>query len=345
MTNKHDGNIKFRRLVEQHKAAYQVTQRKQKHEIAKMIVDHWMAQDPPGRFLARSGPGGAWQEITHREACKRASKALGEKDRTKRVVSSSAASTSSASCDKTNPLLRPASSSSPEGTSTLPLASLLESAAAGPQTLLSNSDFFLPSEITAPAACLESAKTTTPPSVSENGDTAPAAVCAAWGVSDTNNDVDSIIPILYNAAQAQKEERVSLATVGEGTVTMKTYTTKAAGAADPSSISGTSSDTEEDSSTQQQQQNWDILAYYSQLMTNPEELQMQQQQSICHATLQKQGDQYPSGSCYKSIISSLFSVLPTAAELTENAFKRDLSPAQDSSLKSDQDGNKVKRAT
>jgi len=78
-TNSHNGNILFRRMIEQHKAIYLAAPRRHKPQIAMALVAKWKALDPPGRFLTKSKSSQHWYEIDDETAKKRTSKSLGER--------------------------------------------------------------------------------------------------------------------------------------------------------------------------------------------------------------------------------------------------------------------------
>lgn len=81
----HPGNERFRTLITTRSDAkycetYTATE---KRAVAEEIVRHINNLDPPGRFLKREGRGqvtrglnGPWEELTHREAVKKATQAL-----------------------------------------------------------------------------------------------------------------------------------------------------------------------------------------------------------------------------------------------------------------------------
>lgn len=82
-SNKHIGNIKFRKFIETYKSIYQSATRSEKAEIALEVVYTWREMDPPGRFLAKTFPknGGqcVWHDVGDEQARKKASKSLGER--------------------------------------------------------------------------------------------------------------------------------------------------------------------------------------------------------------------------------------------------------------------------
>lgn len=94
---------------------YLAASRRDKPEIAKLLVTHWRGLSPPGRFLAKrttkskSGEGETtrklWYEIGDEAAKKRASKSLGEKQKVALTAKEIYLSSSSPS-DKSNPKTR-----------------------------------------------------------------------------------------------------------------------------------------------------------------------------------------------------------------------------------------------
>ena len=105
-TNRHSGNIRFRKLINEHKLRYRAAKRKEKPNIGKNIVKIWRNLQPPGRFLAKStdgegngcsdgsgsgsrndkvGPGGVkqpenvWFEVGDQRARKKVTQALRER--------------------------------------------------------------------------------------------------------------------------------------------------------------------------------------------------------------------------------------------------------------------------
>jgi hypothetical protein len=64
--NNTDGNVRYRKLIEQHRAAYVVAARRAKAMIAKRVVS--MIHDSGGRFLRRDELKGCWFEIAHEKA-------------------------------------------------------------------------------------------------------------------------------------------------------------------------------------------------------------------------------------------------------------------------------------
>lgn len=52
-TNNHDGNVKFRKLVNEHKLRYAACPKIEKPSIAREVVALWRKMQPPGRFLAK----------------------------------------------------------------------------------------------------------------------------------------------------------------------------------------------------------------------------------------------------------------------------------------------------
>jgi hypothetical protein len=91
-TNKHPGNIKFRRLVNEHKLRYMFCPKLEKPQVARDVVALWRALTPPGRFLSCSesqemvqGPRSIkdceWFEVVDRKAREKASQCLRERTR------------------------------------------------------------------------------------------------------------------------------------------------------------------------------------------------------------------------------------------------------------------------
>ncbi|CAB9506219.1 expressed unknown protein [Seminavis robusta] len=78
-TNNHSGNILFRQLIKDYKEAYQNAPKTQKPLISQKLVAKWRSMDPPGRFLERSDPDKTWMDVGDAVACRKTSKALGER--------------------------------------------------------------------------------------------------------------------------------------------------------------------------------------------------------------------------------------------------------------------------
>ena len=89
-TNNHSGNIKFRKLVNEHKMRYLACSKVEKPKVARQVVILWRKLDPPGRFLARKdetkrGPGSVkasdnvWFEVGDKKAREKASQCLRER--------------------------------------------------------------------------------------------------------------------------------------------------------------------------------------------------------------------------------------------------------------------------
>ena len=89
-TNNHAGNIKFRKLVNEHKMRYLACSKVDKPKVARQVVALWRKLDPPGRFLARQdeskrGPGSVksqdnvWYEVGDKKAREKASQCLRER--------------------------------------------------------------------------------------------------------------------------------------------------------------------------------------------------------------------------------------------------------------------------
>ena len=89
-TNNHSGNIKFRKLVNEHKMRYLACSKVEKPKVAREVVAIWRKLEPPGRFLARKddtkrGPGSVkstdniWYEVGDKKAREKASQCLRER--------------------------------------------------------------------------------------------------------------------------------------------------------------------------------------------------------------------------------------------------------------------------
>lgn len=88
--NNHRGNIKFRKLVNEHKMRYLACNKVEKPKVAREVVNLWRQMDPPGRFCARidlskKGPGSVkaadnvWYEVGDKKAREKASQCLRER--------------------------------------------------------------------------------------------------------------------------------------------------------------------------------------------------------------------------------------------------------------------------
>lgn len=89
------GNTNFRRLVEKFKPRYKKATKQEKPEIAQEVVKAWRAQEPPGRFLAKTDkgrPDSQWCDVGDLLAIKRATKTLGERPQRERRAQKAAMS-------------------------------------------------------------------------------------------------------------------------------------------------------------------------------------------------------------------------------------------------------------
>lgn len=78
-TNHHDGNKRYRKLVEERKVDYVNSKRLDKPLVALDIIRSWRAQDPPGRFLKLNEGTGLWHDVGDKKAREKTSQALREK--------------------------------------------------------------------------------------------------------------------------------------------------------------------------------------------------------------------------------------------------------------------------
>jgi len=92
-TNNHAGNIRFRKLVNEHKLRYLSSNKVEKPNVARDVVEIWRNLQPPGRFLARcnekkkdgkkdspeNGNEDAWFEVGDKRAREKASQCLRER--------------------------------------------------------------------------------------------------------------------------------------------------------------------------------------------------------------------------------------------------------------------------
>ena len=89
-TNNHAGNVKFRRLVNEHKLRYLAASKVDKPKVAREVVQLWRQMDPPGRFLARtdedkkasernSDENTIWFDVGDKKANAKASQCLRER--------------------------------------------------------------------------------------------------------------------------------------------------------------------------------------------------------------------------------------------------------------------------
>jgi hypothetical protein len=94
-TNNHEGNVLFRKLVNEHKMRYLACSKVDKPKVAREVVQLWRKMVPPGRFLARKdetkkGPGSVkdadnvWFEVGDKKAREKASQCL--RERTAEVI-------------------------------------------------------------------------------------------------------------------------------------------------------------------------------------------------------------------------------------------------------------------
>lgn len=88
-TNNHNGNINFRKLVNEHKMRYLSCSKIEKPSVAREVVELWKQATPPGRFLTRKETaeetknGGSdvviWVEVAEKKAREKASQCLRER--------------------------------------------------------------------------------------------------------------------------------------------------------------------------------------------------------------------------------------------------------------------------
>jgi hypothetical protein len=79
LSNNHPGNNWYRRLVRSNKGLYDQAQKHTKLLVAKAIVHHVEAQDPPGRFLEKDKSTGLWVPASYEKAVHKTSQALRER--------------------------------------------------------------------------------------------------------------------------------------------------------------------------------------------------------------------------------------------------------------------------
>ena len=75
-TNRHPGNLYFRKLVEDAKPAYMLSKKTMKGEISRSIVSAVRSQG--GRWLKLNNRSGLWEDVGNEEAAKKVSQALRE---------------------------------------------------------------------------------------------------------------------------------------------------------------------------------------------------------------------------------------------------------------------------
>lgn len=78
-TNHHQGNMRYRQMVEEHKPAYKECSRSDKAKMSMKIVKDWRALDPPGRFLKLNAQTGLWDDIGDEGARVKCAQGLREK--------------------------------------------------------------------------------------------------------------------------------------------------------------------------------------------------------------------------------------------------------------------------
>lgn len=78
-TNHHQGNKRYRLLVEEKKVEYVNSKRLDKPVVALNIVKKWREQSPPGRFLKLDEKKGTWSDVGDKKAREKTSQALREK--------------------------------------------------------------------------------------------------------------------------------------------------------------------------------------------------------------------------------------------------------------------------
>mmetsp|Transcript_10907 Transcript_10907/g.16352 ORF Transcript_10907/g.16352 Transcript_10907/m.16352 type:complete len:694 (-) Transcript_10907:105-2186(-) len=78
-TNHHDGNKRYRKMVEGRKVDYVNSKRLDKPLVALDIIRQWRGQRPPGRFLKFDEKKEAWIDVGDKKAREKTSQALREK--------------------------------------------------------------------------------------------------------------------------------------------------------------------------------------------------------------------------------------------------------------------------
>lgn len=78
-TNHHDGNKRYRKMVERRKVAYVNAKRLDKPLVALEIINQWRNQSPPGRFLKLDYTTSMWNDVGDKKAREKTSQALREK--------------------------------------------------------------------------------------------------------------------------------------------------------------------------------------------------------------------------------------------------------------------------
>lgn len=78
-TNHHDGNKRYRKMVEERKVDYVNSKRLDKPLVALDIIRQWRAQKPPGRFLKFDEKSDTWFDVGDKKAREKTSQALREK--------------------------------------------------------------------------------------------------------------------------------------------------------------------------------------------------------------------------------------------------------------------------
>jgi hypothetical protein len=86
--NTHPGNIKFRKLVAEHKLRHPAASRADK---SREVVEKWRSLDPPGRFLAKVNDGednthALWYDVGDKKAMDKALRCLSESNGTRKGV-------------------------------------------------------------------------------------------------------------------------------------------------------------------------------------------------------------------------------------------------------------------
>lgn len=78
-TNHHDGNKRYRTMVEKRKVDYVNSKRLDKPLVALDIIREWRNQKPPGRFLKLDEKTDLWFDVGDKKAREKTSQALREK--------------------------------------------------------------------------------------------------------------------------------------------------------------------------------------------------------------------------------------------------------------------------
>mmetsp|Transcript_18072 Transcript_18072/g.25530 ORF Transcript_18072/g.25530 Transcript_18072/m.25530 type:complete len:838 (+) Transcript_18072:185-2698(+) len=78
-TNHHEGNKRYRKMIEKRRLSYVTSKRLDKPQIALEVIREWRGQSPPGRFLKFDEASKTWYDVGDNKAKEKTSQGLREK--------------------------------------------------------------------------------------------------------------------------------------------------------------------------------------------------------------------------------------------------------------------------